>query len=96
MSLTLANFPFRRLLPLFQASAATVLSGHVTPCKPLLYLRRFTPSHGTSSSRIRPRLTLSSLVSSNRGYICTRVRDDIRVVHALEIPYVLLNVMPVH
>ncbi|KAH9160163.1 hypothetical protein EDB89DRAFT_2169034 [Lactarius sanguifluus] len=32
-SLTLADFPFRRLLPLFRASAATVLSGHVTPCK---------------------------------------------------------------
>ncbi|KAH9169438.1 hypothetical protein EDB89DRAFT_1471692 [Lactarius sanguifluus] len=32
-SLTLADFPFRRLLPLCRASAATVLSGHVTPCK---------------------------------------------------------------
>ncbi|KAH9172153.1 hypothetical protein EDB89DRAFT_1966940 [Lactarius sanguifluus] len=55
------------------------------------------PVHGTLSSRIRPRLMLSSLAPSNRGYTCAHAEVNIRVVHALDHEFnVLLNAMPAH
>ncbi|KAH9041233.1 hypothetical protein EDB85DRAFT_2247886 [Lactarius pseudohatsudake] len=107
-SLILADFPFRRLLPLFRASPATVLSVHITPCKVsqsflivlILSLISVFMAPAATIPFIEPLLTLSlylrrlsTPVHAIGAIHAAHAGDDIRVVHALGIINILLNAM---